>query len=114
MSWRSSAHWVYSRAPRARTPSAWSRMPMSATRTSTALFWHSKKSLPGADARESPRSPEECSVQCDQPVDQVHDAVRVAPLVVVPGHYLEESVAVGPGGKRVEDRGMRVADDVGG
>src|SRR5674476_1354015 len=97
MSWRGFALWVYSRGPRARTRSAWWRTPTSATPTSTARFAHSRR-----------------SAQRDQQVDEVHDAVRVAPLVVVPGQDLEPSVAIGAGGEGVENRRMRVADDVGG
>src|ERR1019366_8138483 len=86
-----------SREPLGLRPSAWSRTPTSATPTSTARFALSRR-----------------SAQRDQPVDEVHDAVRVAPLVVVPGQDLEPSVAIGAGGEGVEDRRMRVADDVGG
>merc|ERR1740117_522267 len=49
---------------------------------------------------------------------QVHHAVGVAPLVVVPGHNLEHALltrqVVLQCGKRVIDRGVRVVDEIGG
>src|SRR5690606_26466950 len=40
--------------------------------------------------------------------------VRVAPLVVVPGHQLDEGVVELDAGLGVEDRGARVAAEIGG
>src|SRR5260370_17603393 len=54
------------------------------------------------------------SAHFHQAVDEIDDAVRVSPLVVVPGDHLGEAVAGRQGRERVEDRGMWVADDVGG
>ena len=46
-------------------------------------------------------------------LDQVDDAVRVAPLVVVPRDELDEVVVEGDARLRVDDRRVRVGDEVG-
>ncbi len=46
--------------------------------------------------------------------DQVHELVGIAPLVVVPGHDLDEVGVQHDAGARVEDRRARVVDEVGG
>src|SRR5699024_2417396 len=46
--------------------------------------------------------------------DHLQALVGVAPLVVVPGHQLDEGVVELDAGVHVEDRGARIAAEVGG
>src|SRR4051794_21846132 len=59
-------------------------------------------------------TPEAGTVALEDLLRQLHDAVRVAPLVVVPGHDLHEPALEDHRQRCVEDRRVRGLDDVGG
>src|SRR3954454_22987324 len=72
------------------------------------------KSTRATTARPS-RSPRSSSVRkLEDLLDQVGEAVGVAPLVVVPADHLHQRAVEDRGEAAVDDRGVGVGDDVGG
>ena len=51
---------------------------------------------------------------CADVLDEVDDLVRITPLVVIPGNELDEFLVEHDAGLGIEDRGARIAEEVGG